>query len=246
MEKHRLKELADALKMSIVQLEKEIDVNPTRLGHAIRRNSKITMDIVIKIIDRFPDVNKEWLLDGKGGMFKESSLIMVPHHGAADEAQRIRNQKAFGPHLEKGIRFVPIKLQAGYALHYTDSLYLEQLERVFIPGMPYEGEKFRIFEVEGDSMEPTLQEGFYMIAEKVEPENYQFTSQFYIYAIVTETQMLIKRLYRKDDGNYVMISDNEEYYQQKPLLKEDIKELWLVKRKMDWNMPPPRKFEIKI
>jgi hypothetical protein len=43
-----------------------------------------------------------------------------------------------------------------------------------------------------------------------------------------------------------MISDNEEFYPQFTMKKSEIKELWLVKRKIDWDMPPPKRFEIKV
>jgi phage repressor protein C with HTH and peptisase S24 domain len=158
----------------------------------------------------------------------------------------LRNKKAFGGSTDTGLIFVPISAQAGYTLHYTEPIFIEQLERVLIPGMPYRGERFRIFEVEGDSMEKTLQEGYYVIAERLEEWQWDRIADFYIYVIITETQILIKRLFKKDTDHYVMISDNDEYYPQQLLEKKMIRELWLVKRKLDWNMPPPKRFDITV
>ncbi|MCU7547793.1 hypothetical protein OCK74_01645 [Chitinophagaceae bacterium LB-8] len=57
---------------------------------------------------------------------------------------------------------------------------------------------------------------------------------------------MLKRLFRKSEKEFVLISDNEDYYPQFILLTEDIKEIWLVKRKLDWEMSPPKRFEIKV
>lgn len=145
-----------------------------------------------------------------------------------------------------GVLFVPVSAKAGYLTHISDQIYLNQLEKVYLPGFPYRGERYRIFEVEGDSMEPTLAQGYFIVAERVEQEAWHQVANYYIYIIVMENDILIKRLFKKDEKTYVVISDNEEFYPQFLLPASDIKELWVVKRKIDWNMPPPKRFEIKV
>lgn len=66
---HRYKQLADALNLSVLELEQSIGVTVSRLNAAIRRNSKVNGDIVYKILDKYPNVNKSWLLNGEGEMF---------------------------------------------------------------------------------------------------------------------------------------------------------------------------------
>ncbi|RYD55786.1 MAG: S24 family peptidase [Sphingobacteriales bacterium] len=158
----------------------------------------------------------------------------------------MRRRKAFGDEQEEGLTFVPVMAQAGYSRHYLDPTYVRDMEQVKIPNMPFRGERYRVFEVSGDSMEPTLKEHFYVVGERVDTDYWNSTAQFYIYVVVTEDRMMVKRLYRLDNEWYVCISDNEEFYPQFRLHKKDIKELWLVKRKIDWEMPPPKRFEIKI
>lgn len=74
--KHRYQLLADALKISVKELERKIDVSETRLSAAISRNSKIKSEIVDKILTAYPEVNKTWLETGEGDMFtnKESDI----------------------------------------------------------------------------------------------------------------------------------------------------------------------------
>lgn len=159
-----------------------------------------------------------------------------------------KRRKEKNGHTEEkdGIAFVPISAQAGYSKKISDEGFISSLEKIYIPGFPYRGEKFLYFEVAGDSMSPTLEEGFHVLAENVEKTDWASQANYYIYVIVTVDQIMIKRIFRKDDASWVIISDNEEFYPQFVLPVSKIKELWKVKRKIDWKMAPPKKFEIKI
>lgn len=183
-----------------------------------------------------------------GGLYNNPAAGALANSRLSGEDIRMR--KAFGGSSyeeEKGLSVVPIMAQAGYSKHYEDPVFVGELEQMNIPNMPYKGDRYRVFEVSGDSMEPTLKEHFHVVAERVEPEYWDTTAQFYIHVVVTADRIMVKRLYRKDDNiTFVLISDNEEFYPQFTMKKSEIKELWLVKRKIDWEMPPPKRFEIKV
>lgn len=157
-----------------------------------------------------------------------------------------RKQKTQPEPENEGIVYVPIAAQAGYSTRYHDPLYLHNLEKTNLPGFPYKGERYRVFDVKGDSMEPTYKEGYHLVCERIEQDQWYQIANFYIYVIVLENDILVKRLYKKDPETFVAISDNEEFYPQFLIMVKDVKELWLVKRKIDWEMAPPKKFEIKL
>lgn len=157
-----------------------------------------------------------------------------------------RQQKSQPDTGQDGIVYVPIAAQAGYSTRYHDPLYIYNLEKTNLPGFPYKGERYRVFDVKGDSMEPTYKEGYHLVCERIEQDQWDQIANWYIYVIVLENDILVKRLFRKEVENFVAISDNEEFYPQFLIPLKDIKELWLVKRKIDWEMAPPRKFEVKI
>jgi phage repressor protein C with HTH and peptisase S24 domain len=168
--------------------------------------------------------------------------------GAIEDSQLPYQRKPkteTNPELE-GVTFVPIAAQANYTQHLTDPVFLTQLEKVYIPGFPYRGPRYRIFEVAGDSMEPTFREGYHVVTEIIEPEFWHTIANYYVYVVVTESQVMLKRLFRKSETEFVLISDNEDYYPQFVLAKEKVREIWLVKRKLDWEMSPPKRFEIKV
>ena len=157
-----------------------------------------------------------------------------------------RKQKSQPDPENDGIVYVPIPAQAGYSNRYHDPLYLENLEKTNLPGFPYKGERYRVFDVKGDSMEPTYKEGYHLVCERIEQDQWFQIANWYIYVVVLENDILVKRLYKKDAETFIAISDNEEFYPQFVIMMKDVKELWLVKRKIDWEMAPPKKFEIKL
>jgi phage repressor protein C with HTH and peptisase S24 domain len=170
----------------------------------------------------------------------------MPESQTKPTGEDIRRKKAIGEVEDNGLIYVPIMAQAGYSKNYMDPIYVNQLERLFVPGLPYTGDKYRYFEVEGDSMHPTIEEGMQVIARLKEPDVWRTSiDNYYIHVIVTDSQVLIKRLYRKNDKEFVMISDNE-LYPQAILPMSEIKELWVVKRMLDWRMAPPKQVKIVV
>lgn len=147
----------------------------------------------------------------------------------------------------EGIDFVDIAAQAGYPKNILNPMFKSSLKKIFIPGMPYRGENYRIWEVEGNSMEPTFKEGFYVLTERVEPP-WTKIKEHHAHVIVTQDDVYLKRLaYSKTkDDHWALVSDNEELYPPFLLPISEVKELWFVRRKMDWEMSPPKRFDINI
>lgn len=155
-----------------------------------------------------------------------------------------KNSEA-GPFM---VPLVPIKAQAGYSKSFSDTDFIRKLQ-VFpiVPGIDHRGAEWRYFEVEGDSMEETFKEGQYLLASQVIQEDWRNIENFYVYVIVTEEKVMIKRLAKVKGKDYwAAISDNEANYQQFRLPVADVKELWKYRRHIDWDASPPKKFEIKI
>lgn len=239
-------ELAERLGETVFSLEKKLGLSHTRLDKAITRNSRLSSDILDKIIDKYPNVNREWLQAGQGHWLLDET--QPADYRPLSIGTDIRHRKAFGPAREEdGLVYVPVAAQAGYTRAFYDPVYVNQLEKVRIPGIKYQGDNYRMFEVEGDSMQPTLEDGMQVIAQLVPGDAWKHIQQYYIHVIVTADQIMVKRLYyREEKQDFILISDNEALYPQQRMPAERIKELWFVKRNIDWRMPPPKKFEIMV
>jgi phage repressor protein C with HTH and peptisase S24 domain len=143
------------------------------------------------------------------------------------------------------VPLVGIKAVAGYVKGYEQVDYLDTLEKYTLPpGVNGAGAIWRYFEIDGDSMEPTLSTGDVVLATMVPPEDWTDIKNFCVYIIHTADQLLIKRLYQKSAEEWVMISDNEEAYPQVLLRREDVLQLWMLRRHIRSRAPLPR--DVKI
>lgn len=142
---------------------------------------------------------------------------------------------------------IPAKAQAGYAKALGQEVQLDQFEKYSLPpGIDPHGQSWAYWEIEGDSMEPTFHNGDLILASQVHALDWDNLRNYYVYVIVTHEQILIKRIFCKNQREWVLISDNENLYPQQLLLSENVKEIWVFRRHIDNKAPPPKKFEIKI
>lgn len=143
------------------------------------------------------------------------------------------------------VPLVGIKAQAGYVKGYEQTDFIETLQKYSLPpGVNPTGAVWRYFEIDGDSMEPTLSGSDVVLATMVPYEDWNDIKNFCVYVIHTNDQLLIKRIYRKSNTEWVLISDNEEANPEVILKVEDVKQLWLFRRHIRSKVPQPR--EVKI
>lgn len=80
----RISLLIKTLNMNKNSFSKKIGVTNTVIGHIVVGNSfnegkrnKPSFDLLVKILDSFPEVNSEWLLRGKGTMFNDDKSKLI-------------------------------------------------------------------------------------------------------------------------------------------------------------------------
>lgn len=56
----------------------EIGVQRSSVSHVLSGRNKPSLDFIIKIKDRYPDVNLDWILTGKGGMISSKKTDNEP------------------------------------------------------------------------------------------------------------------------------------------------------------------------
>ncbi len=68
--KDRIKYLLDRENVSSAQFASEIGISPSSLHHIVSGRNNPSLEVIQKILDRFPQINAEWLINGKGKTFK--------------------------------------------------------------------------------------------------------------------------------------------------------------------------------
>jgi transcriptional regulator with XRE-family HTH domain len=72
--KERLLEFLRAENKSSAQLAEEIGVQPSGISHILSGRNNPSLDFVMKMINKYPYLSSDWLLFGKGSMYKDQRL----------------------------------------------------------------------------------------------------------------------------------------------------------------------------
>jgi transcriptional regulator with XRE-family HTH domain len=67
----RITQLMEEKKLSATQFSDEIGIQRSSLSHVLSGRNKPSLDFMLKIKNRFPEIDLEWLLLGTGQMFSE-------------------------------------------------------------------------------------------------------------------------------------------------------------------------------
>lgn len=198
-----------------------------------------SVEILLEISNKFENINSEWLLLGKGEMLKNETRPAVeiiapvkvegrdlmPKVVVVDDADNDR------------IPLVPVKAQAGYLDGYGDPEYIETLPTYSVPSL--RNGTYRMFQVSGYSMYPTLQNNSYVVGEFV--ENWEYMTDNRVYVVVTATEgIIVKRVVNrlKQYDSLYCKSDNRDY----PHISvnvQDIKEVWECKMHLSFEFLDP-------
>ena len=68
--KERILEFLRSENKSSAQFAEEIGVQPSGISHILSGRNNPSLDFVMKMLDKYPDLSVEWLLFGKGKMYK--------------------------------------------------------------------------------------------------------------------------------------------------------------------------------
>jgi transcriptional regulator with XRE-family HTH domain len=72
--KERILEFLRIENRSSAQFAEEIGVQPSSISHIISGRNNPSLDFVIKMLIKYPDISSDWLLFGKGQMYREPQL----------------------------------------------------------------------------------------------------------------------------------------------------------------------------
>jgi transcriptional regulator with XRE-family HTH domain len=72
--KERLLEFLRAENKSSAQLAEEIGVQPSGISHIISGRNNPSLDFVLKMLEKYAYLSTDWLLFGKGTMYKDSRM----------------------------------------------------------------------------------------------------------------------------------------------------------------------------
>jgi len=128
-----------------------LDFQPQSLNDILKGRRDVTIELLRKAVEAF-NLNPQYILLGKGEKLSTDSPIIV-----TDQFN------------EERIVYVPVAAQAGYGSNLSEQTFFKELPTFSLPGSRYNHGTHRCFDVSGDSMEPTLDNGDKVVCSYLEP-----------------------------------------------------------------------------
>lgn len=182
---------------------------------------KSTLD---KISNAFPEINRVWLLTGEGNMLKadatKSNTRLI---GEAYSASQRDAEVSL-------VDFIPVSAHASFIEDYPCAAEFDQLPVILKSEEKADIESLKIFEVEGDSMIPTIQPGA-MVLTKLIPECRWHYAEGVVVAAYDDF-VVLKRVIRNEllTSNRIILGSDNERYGEMTVAAADLRAMFKAKR----------------
>lgn len=221
--KSRLIVLRELLGLSQSDFAEQIGITQGALSRLETGKSKLSLDTITQISQVF-GIDCNWLINGQGNQFLNTiSPSRIPSQA---EGQSAITRDINGSNL---IPMIREEAHAGYIKNCRDIEYLKTLDVYKIPG--YEHGDYRLFEISGDSMTPTIYPREIVVSEFL--DDWSTIENGSICIVISEDGIIAKRVYfyEEDKGIIILKSDNANFKTYSMPLS-DVIELWQVQAKI--------------
>ena len=123
-EKERIERVKDSLGLTARQFAAEIHVQPGTISNMMSGRNNPSLDVMRRILKRYPTLNPEWLILGKGEMWR---TVPGEQAGLFDALPPDPNDKTActATKEEPQIPAAPSKQIKNIVVYYTDGTYEE-------------------------------------------------------------------------------------------------------------------------
>ena len=89
----RLAFIMKAKNLSMTRFADEIEVQRSSMSHVMNGRNKASLDFIRRILKRFPDINPDWLLFGKGSMSRQDvQMELDTGNEAVERLEALKNE----------------------------------------------------------------------------------------------------------------------------------------------------------
>lgn len=187
--KERLQQFLKEERISASEFSRNMGLSPAYLA-SMRKS--MPEEKVEKLIQLYPQLNRDWLLYGEGEMYREEIKDM-----GYDPYKLHRHM----------VPLVPTEARAGSLDIYVRGVKKEECPTIFSPVM--DGDLS--IRVSGDSMEPEIHDGTFLVLKRINEK--AFIPWGSPLVIDTENGTLVKMLYPSEKGEEYLLakSYNKDY-----------------------------------
>lgn len=177
------------------------------------------------ILQRYPELNRTWLMTGEGEMLKAAGQSNAKMIGGVYQAGQKDDRVLM-------VDYVPIAASATFIDNLGNSTEPE-LEKFPVIPQGNEGEsseRLCVFEVEGESMAPNIPSGALILGKEIPERSWHYAEG--VVVAVYDQYLVVKRVARNallTDNYLILRSDNPDYGEMLVQLS-DIRALYKAKR----------------
>ena len=129
---------------------------------------------------------------------------------------------------------VNIKAAAGYPNNIVDLDWYKQLPAFDLPLPEYRNATYRGFQVEGDSMTPSLYSKEWVLGKAI--NSIEDIDRNSICVVVMKDSVLVKKIQKPEDASKLMLISINTEYPPAQIEVNDIQEIWQVTSKLTFNI----------
>lgn len=209
---------------SNVEFARKLGKKTNTTSNWVRNGYSVGRGVVSEIAAVFC-INSNWLLTGEGEMLTDSAKkIGDAVKASADEFVLID--------------YIPVRASASFIESLCDEKAYDFEKIPVIPrnGEVLKPEEYKIFEVSGDSMSPTINDGAQILVKEIPEGKWAYAEG--VAVVVFQDMVVIKRITRNDilNGNCLFLSSDNPKYGQMQVALSDIRAIYKAKRKISENI----------
>lgn len=212
---NRLKQVFDALGITIYQIAKELGENPSKFYNILNGRAKPSYDTIMSLLACYPQISADFLIRGILPVLNspEKNAMVL----SADEDT-----------LE--VPFVPVRFYASFVESYADGVGTTDQEPFRVRKAVTKGHKNAVvLEISGNSMSPQLAHGAKVLAVPVNQSDWEYQSGG-VYAVMYRDYFVVKRIRDNEllTRKYLTLHSDNPNGGNVTVAAQDIRGLWKI------------------
>lgn len=197
-----------------------------RLSTQLNGNTALTFQTIYSIIERFPDVSRDWILTGEGEMIRHKD-----YHYEVNDVFTTKVAESYG---EEDVPLYDVSAAANLASIFTSGGQ-NVIDHIKVPNVPKcDGAVY----VRGDSMTPLLRSGDIVAFKSIRDIQNIIWGEMYLVDMVVEDDdyLVVKYIQKSDKGEeWIKLVSHNSFYDPKDIHKSSIRSIALIKFSIRMN-----------
>ena len=217
----RIKKYRESLNLTQKDFAELLEIK-NNIADIERGRTKISGYVLVQLIKKC-ELNPLWLYGNSP--FKNINQLQT---NVSPKTITLNSEK------KENMVLVDVKASAGYATNIQEPNWFNELPAFDFPLPEYRNATFRGFQVQGDSMLPSIKPKEWVIARAI--DNFKDLGNLKICVVVLKDSVLVKQLHKSEDIRKTILISLNKIYPPIEVLTDEIQEVWEVTSKLSFDI----------